>query len=185
MDKLRRILQTWIPLAALAIVLVGFSFVLVQQVLRQNANDPQVQLAHDTASLLISAGLTVDPRNGVVDVAHSLAPFIQTYDESGTLTYSSGKLDGQAPMAPIGVLQSSRASGENRVTWQPQPGVRIAAVGVRVPKDGAGYVLAGRSLAEVESRINNMQKLAEAALVLILVGILAVVAFCELVLVPR
>lgn len=61
---------------------------------------------------------------------------------------------------PQGVLDSAQQHGQNRVTWQPEPRVRSAAV--TVPFGGAqpGYVLAGRSLREVEQREDNLLLLA-------------------------
>ena len=43
---------------------------------------------------------------------------------------------------------------ETRITWQPQPGVRQAIVIERMQpaKNGASFVVSGRSLKEVESR---------------------------------
>jgi hypothetical protein len=185
MDKLRGIMRVWLPLAALAIVLIGTSFVLVQQALRQDANDPQVQLARDGAAIMAIGGSPIYLQPATVNLAQSLAPFIQMYDDAGGVQFSSGILDGKPPVVLLGVLENARAKGENRVTWQPAPGVRIAAVVVRVPGNVGGYVLAGRSLAEVEARIANIQKLAEVTLLLVLVGLLAVVSFCELALAPR
>jgi hypothetical protein len=41
---------------------------------------------------------------------------------------------------------------EDRITWEPRAGVRIAAVIVSFKGRAAGYVLAGRLLTEVEKR---------------------------------
>jgi hypothetical protein len=58
-------------------------------------------------------------------------------------------LDGKTPLPPLGVLDSVRRSGEDRITWQPAPGVRQAIVVTRFQH---GFVLAGRSLRLVEQR---------------------------------
>ena len=50
-----------------------------------------------------------------------------------------------------------RTHGEERVTWQPRPGVRIASVVVRTAN---GFVVAGRNMREIEIRENNVLKLA-------------------------
>ena len=52
----RRILIRWVPLAALATALSLMVYVAVQQVGRQIANDPQVQIARD-AQAAIAAGV--------------------------------------------------------------------------------------------------------------------------------
>jgi hypothetical protein len=60
------------------------------------------------------------------------------------------------PTPPDGVLEIARRQGANVVTWQPRPGVRIAAVFHDV-NDGSGrVVLAGRSLREVEERESRL-----------------------------
>ena len=68
---------------------------------------------------------------------------------------ASAQLDGQIPELPKGVLDAARANGQNRVTWEPKEGVRIAAVVTRY--DG-GFVLSGRSLREVEKRTEMLSK---------------------------
>jgi hypothetical protein len=56
---------------------------------------------------------------------------------------------------PAGILDYVRTRGEDRVTWQPEPGVRIAAVVVHFKGTQPGFVLAGRSLREAEVREDN------------------------------
>jgi hypothetical protein len=83
-----------------------------------------------------------------VDIATSLAPFLMIYDDSGNALASSATLHGMNPTFPPGILDYTRQNGEDRVTLQPEGGVRIAAVVVRYDN---GFVLAGRSLREVEN----------------------------------
>ena len=45
MKKMRNILRHWFPLAVVATAFCGLVYVAVQQELRQNANDPQIQMA--------------------------------------------------------------------------------------------------------------------------------------------
>jgi hypothetical protein len=164
---LRRALAMFLPLAALAALCSGLVYVADQQALRQGANDPQVQLAEDAAHALdggASAGSLVPATR--VDVATSLAPFLVIFDASGRVLATDGQLDGQAPVPPAGVLESARAGGSNRVTWQPRPGVRVATVTVAW-RDGT--VMAGRSLREVERR-------EDALLLMVAVAWLAMVA---------
>jgi hypothetical protein len=89
-----------------------------------------------------------------VNVASSLAPFVIIFDGKDRVVASSATLDGRTPQLPPGVFDAARASGEDRVTWQPQAGVRLAAV--VVPVAGGGSVLAGRSLREVERRESDL-----------------------------
>lgn len=138
--------------------IAGTAYLISQQVLRMNANDPQVQMAEDAVSRL-AAG---DQAAGViperaVDMASSLAPFVIVYDKAGQAVASSAQLNGVAPAPPRGVFEAVSEKGEERVTWQPQRGVRIASV---VKKTSDGFVLAGRSLREVEVREGIIFKLA-------------------------
>jgi len=58
-------------------------------------------------------------------------------------------LSGSTPVPPLGVFDSVRSRGEDRITWQPAPGVRSAAV---ITHYQQGFVLVGRSLRLVEQR---------------------------------
>lgn len=177
MSKLRNIVRAWLPLAVVVSAFCGLAYVTVQQALRQGANDPQIQMAEDAAAAL-SNGTAVDTvaPNGQVELSKSLAPFLDVYDAHGTPVAGSGVLNGKLPEYPTGALQAARSSGENRVTWQPQSDVRIASVVVPY-KDG--FVVAGRSLREVENRVAQIQMIALAAWVVTLAAVLAVVTFGE------
>jgi hypothetical protein len=147
-----------------------------------NANDPQIQMAEDIAAALETgvspAGLLPDQQ---VDIATSLAPFLAIYDALGVPQASSGLLHGELPELPAGVFQYVKDKGEDRVTWQPEPGVRVAAVVVRYAGEQSGYVMAGRSLHEVEKRVDQLGKIAVLAWVAILGVSLVIVALLEIV----
>ena len=174
MTKIKNILRNWLPLAAALTILCGLVYVSVQQALRMGANDPQIQMAEDAADAL-TAGQSVDALVPMekVSVAKSLAPFLIVYDANGNEVASSVVLDGQTPGLPDGVLDSTQTMRENRVTWQPRAGVRVAAVIVAY-KDG--YVLAGRNLREVEKREDQTFTFAAITWVLAMVATLAVIA---------
>jgi hypothetical protein len=180
MQRALRILKYWLPLAVVAVALGGLVYLAVQQVYRHLANDPQVQMAEDTANAFAQGGSlqTLLPAQNV-DIARSLAPFMMLFDKNGEVLAASGQLHGQALPIPAGVLDAAKASGENRVTLQPEPGVRIAAV--IVPAGDAGFVLAGRSLRESENRTDQALTIVAAALVVTLIASLAAVIFFEFV----
>jgi len=147
-----------------AVVLSGIAsgialalYAIPQHVLRSGANDPQIQLATD-ASARLEAGTALAEAvpTGDVDMARSLAPFVIAYDDQGRPLASQAKLNGGVPIPPSGVFDYVRQHGEERVSWQPilgtTRGVRIAAVVERVSGAHPGFVLAGRSLREVEVR---------------------------------
>lgn len=180
MPRLTNILRQWLPLAALATGLCGLVYLSAQQGLRAGANDPQIQLAEDAAAALAGgAAPAAQAPGGPVNVADSLAPFVMVFDAQGALLASSGQLHGAPPALPAGVLDYVKAHGEDRVTWQPEPGVRIASVVTAYTGASAGFVLAGRSLREVEKREDQAMGLAALAWAACLAATLAAVVLFE------
>lgn len=153
MFRFRRVLAYWLPLAVVTTGLCILVYVAVQQNYRMNANDPQIQMAQDAAASLDqgAAPAAVIPQVKT-DLAASLAPFIMVFDKQGNLAATSGILAGDFPAYPLGALTAAEKTGENRVTWQPRAGLRFASV---VHSTRNGYVVAARSLREVESRIDQ------------------------------
>jgi hypothetical protein len=133
-------------------------FAVAQQALRTAANDPQLAMAQDAAAALDDGTTPASVIAGAgtpVDVDTSLAPFIVVFGPGQTVLVADARLDGGDPVPPIGVLEHARDAdgGANAVTWQPRHGLRIATV--TVPWSG-GTVLVGRSLREVERRIDQV-----------------------------
>jgi hypothetical protein len=150
-----------VVLAAISTVLALALYTIPQQVLRQGANDPQIQLAGDLAARLEQgvAPFQAVPA-GAVDIALSLSPFVIAYDDQGRPLASQAQLDGKTPVPPSGVFNHVRQYGEERVSWQPRRGVRIAAVVQRVNGPQPGFVLAGRNMREVEAREQQVEQMA-------------------------
>jgi hypothetical protein len=155
-----------------ALILAGIAtgialalYAIPQQVLRNGANDPQVQLATDAVARIEDGAVPSDAvPAGNVDMARSLAPFVIAYDDQGHPLASQAKLNGGIPAPPAGVFDYVRQHGEERVSWQPilgrVRGVRVAAVIERVGGAHPGFVLAGRSLREVEAREEQVAQMA-------------------------
>lgn len=155
---LRRVRKQMVmPVVVFAVmtVILAFSLVACRQILRWSADDPQVQMAKDAAYILGKGASTsaVTSAGRVVDVEQSLASFIMVYDDNERIIQGSGKMGDSYPVPPHGVFNYVKNHGENRVTLEPKKGLRIAAVVIRVQGNFSGYVLAGRSLAEVEKRM--------------------------------
>jgi hypothetical protein len=185
---LYRVARIWVPIAIAVTAACGLAYVGAQQVYRMSANDPQIQMAEDAATALKTAQSPASVAGSpTIDIATSLAPFLVVYmrPSSGGAgpvepVASTGQLDGTAPTPPIGVLEASSKPGGNRVTWQPRPDVRIAAVVVPAAGPaGRYYVLAGRSLREVERRESDLTTMAALALLAALVGSLIAVLVIE------
>ena len=169
-------------LAGISRVLALALYTIPQQVLRLGANDPQVQLAGDLKARLEQGATPAEAVSAAsIDMARSLAPFVIVYDDQGRPVASQATLNGSVPAPPSGVFDFVRTHGEERVSWQPVRGsagtVRIAAVVMRINGAHSGFVLAGRSLREVEAREELVGHLAGltwlAMLGLIAIGTLA------------
>ena len=163
--RLLRYIFNAVVLAAISTVLALALYTIPQQVLRQGANDPQIQLAGD---LTVRLEQGVAPAEavpaGAVDIVRSLSPFVIAYDDQGRPLASQAQLDGKTPAPPNGVFNYVRQHGEERISWQPvlgrEHGVRIAAVIKRVNGPQPGFVLAGRNMREVEAREHQVEQLA-------------------------
>ena len=132
----------------------GLIFLVGQQDLRLNANDPQVQMAEDLAGQL-AAGKKAEEvvESKTVEISTSLATYVVVFDEEGKILKSQAVLDGKEIKIPKGILAYTKAFSEDRVTWQPRRGVRSAVVVSRFNTGKAiGFVMVGRSLREVEKK---------------------------------
>lgn len=144
----------------------------VQQVLRMGADDPQKQLTSDAVAQLeqgADAASIVGDRK--IDPQRSLSPFMIVFDNAGHPLASSLTLNGATPLPPSGVLEYVRQHQVDVLTWQPWRGVRIATVIRRIGGNHAGFVLAGRSLEEVENRkdmIGSMMQVAWLGMMIVL-----------------
>lgn len=147
----------WLPIAAAVTLMSAVINVSIQQNYRQNANDPQIQMAEDLGRALAEGRR---PESLVsttkIDMNLSLAPFVMVFDDKGNNTFSTATLDNQTPVPPKGVFDFTRNNGEDRVTWQPKPLVRNAIIVRYFKGKASGFVLVGRSLREVEKRENNL-----------------------------
>jgi len=161
----------WLPFAVTIIIFSGLVYAAVQQNYRQNANDPQIQIAEDVVSA-INKGQPADallPQQGTTELASTLSPFLMVYSSSSTLVGSSILVDGKNPSFPTGVLDNAKAHGQTRVTWQPRQGIREAVVVMPFTGKQEGFVIVGRSLREVEIRIGQMLLMCEIACLIALV----------------
>lgn len=155
-----RILKTWLPFAFVTTAICGIIYLAVQQNYRQSAYDPQISIAEDMKLSFDSATptkiLDTFPQN--VNISTSLSPFVILYSGKGIAVHAlSGTVAFQAKAneteydLPNGVFDWVGNHGEDRITWQPQNGVRIAAV--IVPLKNGDFILVGRNMREIEKRI--------------------------------
>lgn len=172
MNRKGQLFGVWLILAIMVTGAVGFPTMAIQQNYRQNANDPQIEITQEVAAAIrkgIPRDQIVSP-TGTVDMSTSLSPFIAIYDQDAKVVGSSGKLNEENPIPPSGAFDTAKQKGSVHFTWQPQPGVRIAAVMQEVKGEKTTFVLAGKSLREVEQRekqLTQMAMLTWAALILL------------------
>ena len=93
-----------------------------------------------------------------VDMQRNQDPITMTYDSAGVMQTTNAWLHGSCPSLPRGSLYYARKNSENRLTWQPEKGVRYAMVIVPFDYYGKkGFVAGGASLKEPEKRIASVQ----------------------------
>lgn len=150
----RTVLAKWLLMALAGFGLILFTEVAVQQNYRQTANDPQIQMAEDAAAAL-NHGASPDRLlpNTKVDKEHSLAPFIIIVNKQRQIVTTNAESGTDSILPPMGVFDNVDAHGEQHLSWQTAQGVRFAAV---VTPASQGYVIAARSLKEVERREHNL-----------------------------
>lgn len=153
---LYRALAFFVPVAMAFTLALGLIYAAVQQEYRSTANDPQYAMALDAAHRLDGG---VPPRRvaagELIDLAASYSPHLTVFNRAHRVLASTARLNGRVPAPPAGALDAA-ASGPSTITWQPSPGVRVAAV---IVAWRGGTVLAGRSLALTEQRETNLEQL--------------------------
>ena len=173
-----RVMRIWLPIAVATTALTGLTYLAVQQSYRHGLDDPQIQLAQDGAARLDAGAPPTSVVNSpTVNAEASLTPFLIVFDAHDVVLASGASLGGSTPTPPTGVLATARTAGHDRVTWQPQSGVRIASVSFSA-KDGR-VVLAGRNMREVESRVDDLTRITALAWAAALVGVFAAALLAE------
>jgi len=168
----RILLLNYFTAMVIITIMTGLIYVNVQQAYRTNANDPQIQLANEINANL-KAGRPIDglwPDS--IEIQTSLGIFAALYDEHAQPLKSSALLDGKIPQLPPGVFEFTKNQGEDRVTWQPRAGVRMAMIVIRGNYSPVAYIAVGRSLKEVEIREGNLFRTTLICWVIMLVPVL-------------
>lgn len=151
---MKKTIFKWLIVSFVITVLSCLILLVGQQSLRQSANDPQIQFAEEVADSLSQGA---DPQmlgQPSVDIAKSLAPYVVIYDKDGKPVASTAMFNGQAPQIPSGIFDYiKKKNSRDIVTWQPSKDVRQAIVVMPYSHgDTSGFVMAGKSLREVEKR---------------------------------
>lgn len=135
----------WLTAAVVVSLIFGSVYVSFQQLGRRTANAaPAAAAASQVQSLgaetVPSPRLELTPESGI---------FVIIYGPDDKPVSGTATLHGSLPVLPPGVLQTARTAGSDAVTWQPEPGLRMAVVA----RSAAGKVIvAGQSLTPYEDR---------------------------------
>lgn len=180
--------KAWVPFAVIILVFSGLIYVAVQQNYRTSANDPQVQFTDDITYAISHGSASPDsvvPPNPTQDIAQSLAPFVVIFNADNKPIGSSVAIDGKLPTLPSGIFDTAKKDGEHRFTWQPTAETRIAAVIKYYKGSPSGFVLAGRSLKEIEKRTGQLTNMTIAACLLALILTYLVILLMEIMSTPK
>lgn len=173
MTDRRRVVS--VTVAVLVAITVVAGFIVYQFALKQPANHPQVEVAAAAVSRL-NAGAdpaSVVPANQVEIGSPDL--YVMVLDSNQTVLATSAHLNGETVVPPAGVFAYVRDHGDDRITWQPAPGVRSAIV---VEAFRGGFVVAGRTLSDSETLEGPLVRIAIVAWLGIVVigGVVLVIA---------
>jgi hypothetical protein len=154
MKTAKNILIFWVIIAFLVTFTSLLVYVATQQVLRLGANGIPAELAVKTSINLENSKSPLDAVPGeITDISKSLGTFVMVFDKDKNLIASSAAMGKGEPSYPKGVLDYVDKKGEDRVTWQPEKGLRFATIAI---KSGDKYIVAGRSLKETERLIDTI-----------------------------
>ncbi len=168
MKRLKKLPKDTAIRVCLLTIVIGFgltlfSYIAVQQSLRLSLNQPQLQIAEDTAESL-NQGASVQSvlPKVTVNETMSLSPFVTIVDSNIHVLASSGKIGNQIPLPPASAFPDSQKRSTNWFTWQhDNNSVRDAAVIVPfTSRHSSGYVLVARSMRQTESIIGRISVLA-------------------------
>jgi hypothetical protein len=144
----------WVIIMFLVTFTCSIVYLTSQQSLRLGANGLPAQLAVET-SIKLNEGQIVKSAipTQKVDISKSLNAFVMVFDKNKNLIDTSGIMGGSTPTYPEGVLENVDKNGENRVTWQPETGLRFATVAIKFDH---GYIVAAQPLLETEKLIGSI-----------------------------
>jgi hypothetical protein len=142
----------WAAGAALITIAAFLAWLSYGLSLRNGGDRQPLRLAAEAAGQLTSGSPPARVLPPAVDMASSPAPFVIVYDAQHHILASSGHLGSRTPRLPAGVLTWVAAHGQDRITWQPEPGLREAAVIKPYRGPHPGFVLAAQSLQRISAQ---------------------------------
>lgn len=130
------------------------TYIVGQQILRMGgANEPQIK---DVGEMAIRLNGGLEPKYVIpkenVNFKNSENLFAMVFDKDKKMIATNADLRDYLAGPPGGVLDNAKDMRINKVTWQPEKGVRLAIVAMPFNN---GWVLEGRSLKSVEKNVDN------------------------------
>ncbi len=153
-----RAVAIFVALVALVSVLFISICYSARTVFRQQANDPQIEVTEQVAGI-VRQGVPIDAivsSAEQIDLNSSKALFVMIFDNERSLAGSSAQLNGEAPSVPSEVFDKTNEMGEYRFDFEPSENLKFAGVMKKI--DDSAYVLAGRSLSEMETRAAALEQ---------------------------
>jgi hypothetical protein len=149
-DGVMRRVIGWLTAAIIVTLIFGSVYGALQQLGRRSANAAPAAAGAAEVQQIGSERFTA-PR---LELTPDTGVFVIVYGPDNAPVSGTVTLHGSLPVLPPGVLQSARDLGSDAVTWQPEPGLRMAVVA----RSAAGkVVVAGQSLTPYEDRDRIVQ----------------------------
>lgn len=141
--RMQRI-AAWLAAAVVVTIIFASVYLTLQHTGREAVNN-----APAAAVALQLQQIGSDPAGGPrLELTKDSGTFVMLYGPDNKPIYSTVTLHGDVPNLPPGVLDTTRAGGTDAITWQPEPGLRMAVVtGFAAGK----VVVAGQSLTPFEN----------------------------------
>jgi len=134
----------WVAAALIVTIVFGSVYLTLQHIGRQEVNDAPAAAAAAQVQNIGSEPVT-GPR---LEPTPGRGIFVIVYGEDNKPVSTTVTLHGDVPDLPAGVLDTTRTAGADAVTWQPEPGLRMAVVTRQV---SGKVVVAGQSLTPFEN----------------------------------
>jgi len=144
---MRRIIG-WLAAAVIVTVVFASMYVAFQQSGRMAANTAPAAAADAEVQLLGSTPAPPAPALPRAELTPDTGVFVIVYGPDNNPETGTAVLHGALPKVPSGVLDTARSAGSDVVTWQPEPGLRMAIV---ARSSEGNVVVAGQSLTPFEA----------------------------------
>jgi hypothetical protein len=157
--------RIWLAVVGASTLVLGAAYTIAQQSARLSADDLPLVAAQNAQKLLESGSEPGDVVPSLkTDLSNDASVFTIVTDNALHVLASSASLSGQTPLPPSGVFDYTKVHATDRITWQPQSGVRLATRVVTYSNGGAsGFIVTGQSLKSAEDRIDTYGALAFSA----------------------